>query len=144
MCGPCRLSGVSAMPEFASRSLRGLSSASFYVRTRCKGSKWVGVGPFRPLNESSTNMSSNFVKYDLGQVGAGTSVAVTLTSRANVRLLDVGNFERYRRGESFRAIGGEAVRSPVRLSVPSDGHWYVVLDLGGGSGTITSSVQVSR
>jgi hypothetical protein len=87
---------------------------------------------------------SNFVKYDLGQVGAGASVAVTVTSRANVRLLDAHNFARYQRREDFRSIGGGAIRSPVRLKVPSSGHWYVVLDLGGGSGTIKSSVRVTE
>lgn len=85
---------------------------------------------------------SNFVKYDLGQIGAGASVAVTLTSRANVRLLDSHNFACYQRGEDFRAIGGRAIKSPVVLKVPSPGHWYVVLDLGGGTGTIRSSVRV--
>ncbi len=88
-------------------------------------------------------MTANFVKYDLGQLDAGSAVAVTLTQRANVRLLDAHNFARYQRGEDFRQIGGEAVRSPVTLGVPSLGHWYVVLDLGGGTGTIRSSVSVS-
>ena len=87
---------------------------------------------------------SDFVKYDLGQVGSDASVAVNLTSRANVHLLDSNNFARYQLGEDFRAIGGEAMRSPVRLRIPHGGHWYVVLDLGGGSGTINSSVEVYK
>ena len=51
-------------------------------------------------------MSADFVTYDLGQVNAGATVAVTLRQRANVRLLDAHNFARYRRDEALRAIGG--------------------------------------
>jgi hypothetical protein len=89
-------------------------------------------------------MSADFVKYDLGQLPAKSIVTVTLAHRANVHLVDSPNFDRYRRGESFRGIGGEAVRSPVSLETPSSGHWYVVLDLGGARGTIESSVSVQR
>lgn len=85
----------------------------------------------------------DFVKYDLGQQPAGALVNVTLGQQANVRLLSSHEFSRYQRGESFNAIGGRAIRSPVRLRVPTAGHWLVVLDLGGGAGTITSSVTVS-
>jgi hypothetical protein len=87
-------------------------------------------------------MSADFVKYDLGQVSAGAVVQITLARRANVYLLDAYNFGRYRRGESFEYVGGEALQSPLRLRVPSTDHWFVVLDLGGGAGTIRSSVQL--
>jgi hypothetical protein len=87
-------------------------------------------------------MSANFVKYDLGQLDAGSVVEVTLAHRANVFLLDASGFSRYQRGEQVRAIGGQAVKSPVRLETPNSGNWYVVLDLGGAAGTIRSSVRV--
>jgi len=89
-------------------------------------------------------MSADFVRYDLGQVAAGATVAVTLRQRANVRLLDAHNYARYQRDEDFRAIGGKAIKSPVMLKVPSAGHWYVILDLDGGSGPIRSSVRVLK
>ncbi len=85
---------------------------------------------------------SDFVQYDLGTIAAGSVVEVTLRHRANVLLMDGCNFNRYRRGESHRYIGGEAVRSPVELEVPSAGRWHVVLDLGGAAGRIDSSVRV--
>jgi hypothetical protein len=50
-------------------------------------------------------------------LAAGSVVEITLANRANVFLLDTNNYDRYRRGESFRGIGGEALRSPLRLSV---------------------------
>jgi hypothetical protein len=87
-------------------------------------------------------MGADFVEYDLGQLPAGSMVTVTLAHRANVHLVDSSNLDCYRRGEDFRGIGGEAVRSPVHLQTPSAGHWYVVLDLGGATGTIESSVSV--
>jgi hypothetical protein len=83
-----------------------------------------------------------FVKYDLGYLEAGATAEVALDHRANVRLLDAVNFGRYQRGETFQYVGGQASRSPVPLTIPSAGHWYVVLDLGGGAGTIRSSVRV--
>lgn len=33
-------------------------------------------------------------------------------------------------------------RSPAKIPIPHSGHWYVVIDLGGYSGTVRSSVRV--
>ena len=84
----------------------------------------------------------DFVHYDLGQLSDGSVVEVELDTRANVLLLDATNFQRYRRGDSHNYYGGEALQSPVRIGVPHGGHWHVPLDLGGGSGSIRSSVSV--
>ena len=84
----------------------------------------------------------DFVHYDLGQLSRGDVVEVELDARANVLLLDASNFQRYRNGASADFYGGEALRSPLRIGVPHSGHWHVALDLGGGSGTIRSSVSV--
>jgi hypothetical protein len=79
----------------------------------------------------------------LGQLKRGDIVEVTLSgSAANVRLLDSSNFSRYRRGQQHRYVGGLAQRSPVRLSVPSAGHWYLVVDMQGLRGTARSAVRV--
>lgn len=80
-----------------------------------------------------------FLKYELS-ASEGDVVVVELDHAANVQLLDVANFSRYRRGQSYRYVGGFYRQSPVRLSVPSDGHWYVVIDLGGHRGTVRASV----
>lgn len=89
-------------------------------------------------------MSGEFVKYDLGSLDGGELVTVELRERANVLLMDTSNLRSYESGQRYRFIGGQALRSPVRLRVPNSGHWFVVLDLGGASGTIHSSVSVSR
>jgi Domain of unknown function (DUF1883) len=83
----------------------------------------------------------NFLDYEADASG-GDIVEVTLDSQANVRLLDSINFSRYQRGQQHQGIGGRALRSPVRLAVPSSGHWHVVVDPGGYVGTVGASVRV--
>jgi Domain of unknown function (DUF1883) len=87
---------------------------------------------------------SDFVKHDLGHLESGAVVTITVRERANVRLFDAGNFNRYQRGEQCRFLGGQALRSPVTLQVPHADHWYVALDFGGRAGTIHSNVTVTR
>jgi hypothetical protein len=84
------------------------------------------------------------VKYDLGQIRKGSTVMVQLGNQANVLLMDASNYRTYASGRSgqFRYYGGLQKRSPARLAVPSDGHWYVAIDLGGHSGKIRSGVAV--
>jgi hypothetical protein len=84
-----------------------------------------------------------YAYYDLGEQREGSTVVVRLTgSSANVLLLDPKNFARYRAGQPFDHIGGLHKRSPVRLEVPHDDHWYAVLDLGGFGGQVQGAVSV--
>jgi hypothetical protein len=84
-----------------------------------------------------------YAHYDLGELTEGDTVVVRLRGSApNVLLLDRRNFERYRFGLRFEFVGGLQRRSPVRLSVPHDGHWYVALDLGGRPGRARGEVSV--
>jgi Domain of unknown function (DUF1883) len=85
----------------------------------------------------------NFNYWDLGQQSAGTIIQVTLSGNSpNVRLFDSANYHAFKSGRSARGYGGHATRSPVRLQVPSSGHWYVVVDYGGLSGHGRVGVQV--
>lgn len=84
-----------------------------------------------------------YAYYDLGDVHAGDTVIVRLRgSAANVLLLDERNFARYRAGLRFSHVGGRHSRSPARLVVPHDAHWFVALDLGGGPGRVQGAVRV--
>ncbi len=83
-----------------------------------------------------------FIKHDLKHRTAGQIVEVTLSSVANVRLLDSSNFQSYRSGRRHNYYGGYAKRSPIRLQIPRSGHWYVVVDLGGNSGRVGSNVRI--
>lgn len=84
-----------------------------------------------------------FVKHDLGQRAGGEAVEVVLEGKAaNVHLMDSANLQLYRYGQKFNCIGGSSKDSPVLLEIPSAGHWYVVVDLAGESGTVSSSVRI--
>ncbi|MEW5980100.1 MAG: DUF1883 domain-containing protein [Acidobacteriota bacterium] len=85
----------------------------------------------------------NFSYYDLNSRSAGEIVQVNLSGNAaNVFLVDSSNFQSYRAGRRYTFYGGHAKQSPVRLQVPRSGHWYVVIDLGGYSGSVRHSVQM--
>lgn len=79
---------------------------------------------------------------DLGQQPAGTEVAVRLEgSAANVLLLDRDNYSRYRAAQPFRYTGGMYHRSPARLTIPREGHWHLVIDLGGHRGRVRAHIE---
>lgn len=84
---------------------------------------------------------AQFLQSDLGSCRAGDVVEVTLTNGANVRLLDRSNFDKYRRGQAHRYVGGLAKRSPVRLEIPRSGHWYAVVDMQGLRGSTRASFR---
>jgi len=84
----------------------------------------------------------SFLKYDLGNLKRGEIVEVTLTSGANVRLMDSSNFNSYKNGRKHRFYGGLAKKSPTRLQVPNTGHWYVAVDMQGLRGSTKASVRV--
>ena len=67
---------------------------------------------------------------------------VTLTSGANVRLMDSSNLSNYRNGRRHRFVGGLAKRSPLRLQIPNSGHWHVVVDMQGLRGSTKAAVRV--
>ena len=72
----------------------------------------------------------------------GDMVEVTLNNRANVQLLDEENYQQYSQNKLYRYHGGHATTSPVALAAPSAGRWHLVVDLGGGVGSVTGSVSV--
>lgn len=84
-----------------------------------------------------------YQSYDLGQLNGGEIVEVTLKGNAaNVKLMDNSNFSSYKSGRRHTYFGGHVTRSPHRIPVPNSGRWYVTVDLGGYSGSVSSSVRV--
>jgi hypothetical protein len=83
----------------------------------------------------------NYLYHEI-QTHAGAVVEVTLDQQANVRLLDLANYRRFKNGQQCQGYGGRALRSPIRLNVPSNGTWHLVIDLGGSGGTIHHTVRV--
>ena len=84
----------------------------------------------------------NFLKYDLGNLNRGQIVEVSLNAQANVKLMTSSNFNNYKKGRRHSYYGGLAKKTPVRLTVPSNNHWYVTVDLGGYAGKVSASVNV--
>ena len=84
-----------------------------------------------------------FIVHDLGNRQRGEIVEVVLNGNAaNVRLMDSSNLTSYKNGRQHRYIGGLAKQSPVRLQIPSSGHWYVTVDMLGLGGSVRSSARV--
>jgi hypothetical protein len=83
----------------------------------------------------------NYLHYEI-DADAGDRVEVTLDRAANVQLLDPLSYANYQNGQGFSYYGGYATTSPVHLDVPYAGHWHVVIDLGGGPGSVRASVRV--
>jgi hypothetical protein len=72
-------------------------------------------------------------------------VDVTLDHAANVMLLDPANYDAYKNNRPFRyQAGGYAQTSPVRLMAPQPGPWHLVIDLGGGPGSVRASMAVRK
>jgi hypothetical protein len=75
---------------------------------------------------------TQFTEWDLGQQKRGATVVVKLSGNAaNVRLMDWSNLNAYKNNRQHRYRGGLVTRSPYRVVIPSDGHWYVTVDLQG-------------
>lgn len=83
-----------------------------------------------------------FSYYDLGNRNKGEVVEVQLSVAANVRLMNSSNYSNYKNGKRHHYYGGYVKRSPYRITIPSSGHWYVTIDLGGYAGTVKHSVRV--
>ena len=83
-----------------------------------------------------------FSYYDFGYLEKGKVVEVQLSAAANVRLMDSTNYSNYKNGRKHRYYGGYVTRSPYRIPVPSAGHWYLAIDLGGYSGTVRHNARV--
>lgn len=83
-----------------------------------------------------------YTMYDLGQCHRGERIQVTLQGNAaNVRLMDSTNYSSYRNGRSHHYYGGLVKRSPIVLTVPNNGHWYITIDLAGLVGSVRSSIR---
>ena len=84
---------------------------------------------------------------DLGTQSKGTTLVVRWSgSGADILLLDPVNFSKYREGRRLviYGAGGHFRRPPARLTIPQDGHWYAVADLGGYSSNTRATIEVQN
>ncbi|HPE72748.1 MAG TPA: DUF1883 domain-containing protein [Candidatus Competibacter sp.] len=88
-------------------------------------------------------MGEKFSYYDLGNIESGRIVEITLEGNAaNVCLMNSSNFINYKNGKNHKYYGGLAEHSPVRLTIPNYGHWYVVIDFRGLRGSVKHSMRI--
>jgi hypothetical protein len=55
--------------------------------------------------------------------------------------MDSSNYSNYKNGRRHNYYGGLAKRSPIVLTIPRSGHWYVTIDLAGLRGSVRSSIR---
>jgi len=72
-----------------------------------------------------------FYSYHWSRLEKGSTIVVTLSTAANVRLMDSTNFNAYKSGRRHRYTGGLVNKTPFRVVVPRTGSWYVTIDLMG-------------
>ena len=80
--------------------------------------------------------------YDLGNLKKDSMVVVTLENQANVQLMTGSEYNNYKAGRRYRYHGGRVTQSPFRITVPSNGHWVVAIDLGGYAGRISAGIAI--
>lgn len=80
--------------------------------------------------------------YEYKHLEKGQIIQVELSIAANVRLMSPSNYNNYRNGRRHSYYGGYVKRSPYKIMVPSSGHWYLTIDLGGYAGTVRHSVSI--
>ncbi len=86
----------------------------------------------------------NYLHYKV-QAGPGELVAVTLSDRANVRLLDSLNYYKYKLGKKYDTTdGGDAMDSPVTMKAPYKAAWHVIIDLGPSGGQVRADIKVIK
>lgn len=86
---------------------------------------------------------AKFFKYHWNRLEKGSTVIVSLSKAANVRLMDSSNFNAYKNGRNHRFSGGLVTKTPFRIRVPRTGSWYLTIDLMGLKATsVRHSVEV--
>ncbi|UOZ03347.1 DUF1883 domain-containing protein [Amycolatopsis sp. WQ 127309] len=78
--------------------------------------------------------------FDLGAVRKNAVVTVFLQASANIRLMTKANFRAYKQKQFYKMLGGVALTPMFKLTIPSNGHWVVVVDVDG----LTSPLLLTR
>lgn len=82
--------------------------------------------------------------YKDGNFRKGDILIITVDRKVNIYLLDNINFQKYKNGNSFEYFSSGSNSSPYSITVPRTDHWYIVLDLGGGTGILNYSIKVIK
>lgn len=84
----------------------------------------------------------NFKAFDMGNCKAGEIIEVILKGDGvNVSIMDSPNYFEYKNGRKHKYIGGHIEKSPYKVMLPYDAHWYVAIDFGGYPGEAKCAVR---
>ncbi len=87
-------------------------------------------------------MHDSYIVYEL-DAGPEDVIEVTLSGPANVMLLTQSDYLHYQNNEEYSYIGGFSDNKlTVTLTPPHQGHWYLVVDLGGYPGHVNASMKI--
>jgi len=64
------------------------------------------------------------------QAKAKDKIEVTFDRPTKVLLIEKREFERYKKGITYRYRGGYSENSPVEFTIPFDGVWHAVIEKG--------------
>lgn len=84
-----------------------------------------------------------FICHTFKNCTGGDVVEISLSgSAANVQLMDSSNLSNYKNGRKYSYRGGLAKKSPIKLTIPSSGTWYVAVDMRGLRGSVKTSARI--
>lgn len=84
----------------------------------------------------------NYAYYNFGFLEKGKTIVVELSNSANVKLMNHDNYNHYKKGQQYKYFGGKAKKTPLYLTIPKTDYWYLIIDLGGYSGTVKHNAFV--
>jgi hypothetical protein len=74
--------------------------------------------------------------------GQNKEIQVSLSNRANVRLLDTLNYYKYRAGRPYESVQAFTDETRLRIKPPHKGEWHVIVDLKGQGEEVRAFVEV--
>lgn len=77
--------------------------------------------------------------YDLGDRTKGTVIELTLSAKANIKLIDKMNLDLYKYGSDYKCASKFVEKSPYRMAIPEDRHWFLMVEQ---QGKLKHSVKI--
>jgi hypothetical protein len=74
--------------------------------------------------------------------GQNKEVLVSLSNKANVRLLDTLNYYKYRAGRPYESVSEFSEGTRLQIRPPHKGEWHVIVDLKGQGDEVRAIVEV--
>lgn len=73
---------------------------------------------------------------------SGDVIKVNCSHECKVMLLDNKNYDKFRSNQKFEHYGGFYKQFPVKIKVPSDDTWNIILDFGDKQITVKYSIDL--